>query len=72
MASAFARDLPAGYRLDASDADAWVLRREDGSPAAYFSAAGATKEGVEAAVREDALLAVPGPAGARNEHRGQS
>jgi hypothetical protein len=33
--------LPTGYRLDESDPDLAVLRREDGSEVAVFSAKGA-------------------------------
>jgi hypothetical protein len=42
-----------GYRLDESDPDLLVLRREDGSFVAAFSARGATREGILEAVRED-------------------
>ena len=41
------------YYLDESDPDIVVLRRQDGSFAAAFSARGATKEGIEQAAKED-------------------
>jgi hypothetical protein len=45
--------LPPGYRLDTSDTAIWVLRRPDGVGVAYFSAWGATREGVERVARDD-------------------
>jgi hypothetical protein len=45
--------LPKHYHLDASDPDILVLRREDDSFVAAFSAMGATKEGKTEAARED-------------------
>ena len=46
--------LPAfNYYLDESDPDVVVLRRQDGAFVAAFSAAGATREGVVEAARED-------------------
>ena len=42
-----------GYRLDESDSDVLVLRREDGSFVAAFSARGATREGIVEAAEED-------------------
>ncbi len=41
------------YYLDESDPDIVILRRQDGSFVAAFSARGATKEGIAEAVRED-------------------
>jgi hypothetical protein len=41
------------YYLDESDPDVVVLRRQDGSFVAAFSADGATKEGIVEAARED-------------------
>jgi hypothetical protein len=41
------------YYLDESDPDILVLRRQDGSFVASFSAQGATKEGIIQAVEED-------------------
>jgi hypothetical protein len=41
------------YYLDESDPDIVVLRRQDGSFAAAFSARGATKEGIVEAAKED-------------------
>ena len=46
--------LPAfSYYLDESDPDVVVLRRQDGSFVAAFSAAGATREGLLDAAKED-------------------
>jgi hypothetical protein len=46
--------LPAfNYFLDESDPDIAVLRREDGSFVAAFSARGATREGIREAAMED-------------------
>jgi hypothetical protein len=41
------------YFLDESDPDIVVLRRQDGSFVAAFSAQGATREGILEAARED-------------------
>lgn len=41
------------YYLDESDPDVAVLRRQDGTFVAAFSARGATKEGIVEAARED-------------------
>jgi hypothetical protein len=41
------------YYLDQSDPDVLILRRQDGSFAAAFSARGATKEGILEAAEED-------------------
>ncbi len=41
------------YYLDESDLDVVVLRRQDGAFVATFSAAGATREGIVEAARED-------------------
>jgi hypothetical protein len=41
------------YYLDESDPDIVILRRQDGSFVAAFSARGATREGIAEAVRED-------------------
>jgi hypothetical protein len=41
------------YSLDESDPDILLLRRQDGSFVAAFSARGATREGIEEAVKED-------------------
>ncbi len=46
-------ELPRHYLLDESDPDIVVLRRDDGTFVAAFSAWGATKEGIVEAVRED-------------------
>ncbi len=65
--------VPSGYRLDESDSDVLVLRRQDGSFVAAFSARGATTEGIVEAAEEDrgALLrGHNGPPGAfTDEHR---
>ena len=41
------------YYLDESDSDIVILRRQDGSFVAAFSARGATREGIVEAARED-------------------
>jgi hypothetical protein len=41
------------YYLDESDPDVVVLRRQDGSFVAAFSASGATREGIDEAAKED-------------------
>jgi hypothetical protein len=41
------------YYLDESDPDIMVLRRQDGTFVAAFSAQGATREGIVEAARED-------------------
>jgi hypothetical protein len=41
------------YYLDELDPDILVLRRQDGSFAAAFSARGATREGIREAAEED-------------------
>ena len=41
------------YYIDESDPDIVVLRRQDGTFAAAFSARGATKEGILEAAKED-------------------
>jgi hypothetical protein len=45
--------LPFNYILDESDPDIVILRRQDGSFVAAFSASDATKEGIRKAVIED-------------------
>jgi hypothetical protein len=45
--------LPPSYYLDESDPDILLLRRQDDSFVAAFSAQGATREGLVAAARED-------------------
>jgi len=42
-----------GYHLDESDPDIVILRRQDGSFVAAFSAQGATREGIVEAAKED-------------------
>jgi hypothetical protein len=46
------------YYLDESDPDILVLRRQDGSFVAPFSAQGATKEGIIQAAEEDYLAVI--------------
>ena len=41
------------HHLDESDPDVLVLRRQDGSFVAAFSAGGATREGIVEATKED-------------------
>jgi hypothetical protein len=41
------------YYLDESDPDVVILRRQDGSFVAAFSASGVTREGILEAARED-------------------
>jgi hypothetical protein len=41
------------YYLDESDPDVLVLRRQDGTFVAAFSASGATREGIGEAAKED-------------------
>ena len=41
------------YYLDESDPDTVILRRQDGTLVAAFSARGATKEGIIEAAKED-------------------
>ena len=45
--------LPFNHILDESDPDIVILRRQDGSFVAAFSASGATEEGIREAVMED-------------------
>jgi hypothetical protein len=67
--------LPEHYYLDESDPDVLVLRRQDGTFVAAFSAQGATTEGIVEAAKEDYYQALmsqqtgggdeePDPAGA--------
>ena len=41
------------YYLDEADPDVMILRRQDGSFVAAFSAQGATREGIVEATKED-------------------
>ena len=45
--------LPFNYILDKSDPDILMLRRQDSSFVAAFSASGATEEGIREAAMED-------------------
>lgn len=58
-------DLPAHYYLDESDPDVLVLRRQDDTFVAAFSAQGVTTEGILKAAKEDyaALLSGTGSGG---------
>jgi hypothetical protein len=48
------RPLPKfDYHLDESDPDVAILRRQDGSFVAAFSAGGATREGIVEAAKDD-------------------
>jgi hypothetical protein len=46
-------ELPTAYYLDESDPDILILRRGDGTFVAAFSAAGASREGIVEAAKED-------------------
>ena len=46
-------ELPTSYYLDESDPDILVLRRQDGTFVAAFSAQGASREGIVEAAKED-------------------
>jgi hypothetical protein len=50
--------LPEHYYLDESDPDVLVLRRQDGTFVAAFSAQGATREGIVEAAKEDYYAAL--------------
>jgi hypothetical protein len=50
--------LPDSYYLDESDPDVLVLRRQDGTFVAAFSASGATREGIVEAAKEDYYAAL--------------
>jgi hypothetical protein len=52
--------LPRHYFIDESDPDIVVLRRQDGSFVAAFSAMGATSDGIVEAAKEDYWLLVQG------------
>jgi hypothetical protein len=45
--------LPSSYYLDEFDPDILLLRRQDGTSVAAFSAEGATREGIVEAAKED-------------------
>jgi hypothetical protein len=51
------------YYIDESDPDIVVLRRQDGSFAAAFSAQGATSEGIVEAAKEDYWKVIEANAG---------
>jgi hypothetical protein len=50
--------LAAAYYLDESDPDILVLRRQDGTFVAAFSAQGASREGIVEAAKEDYYAAL--------------
>jgi len=53
-----AEALPESYFLDESDPDVLVLRRQDGTFVAAFSAQGASREGIVEAAKEDYYAAL--------------
>ena len=55
--------LPTHYYLDESDPDVLVLRRQDGTFVAAFSAEGATREGLLEAAKEDYAALLSGTGG---------
>jgi hypothetical protein len=55
------------YYLDESDPDVLVLKRQEGTFVAAFSAQGATKEGILEAAKEDYYAAFMSEAGASEE-----
>jgi hypothetical protein len=58
------------YHLDESDPDVVILRRQDGSFVAAFSARGATREGIVEAAKEDygrLIEAISDPLGLRGD-----
>ena len=57
------------YYLDESDSDILILRRQDGSFVAAFSASGATREGIDEAAREDYWELVQSHADALGQER---
>ena len=66
-------DLPKfDYYIDESDPDVLVLRRQDGTFVAAFSARGATREGILQAAKEDyaALLSGTGGGGEGSDPAG--
>ena len=62
--------LPEHYYLDESDPDVLVLRRQDGTFVAAFSAQGATKEGIVEAAKEDYYAALMSEVGGGEEGPG--
>ena len=60
------------YHLDESDPDVLVLRRQDGTFVAAFSAQGASRDGIVEAAKQDYEALVRGnpgsPASAAGEH----
>ena len=58
------------YHLDESDPEVVILRRQDGSFVAAFSARGATREGIVEAAKEDygrLIEAISDPLGLRGD-----
>ena len=62
--------LPEHYYLDESDPDVLVLRRQDGTFVAAFSAQGATQEGIVEAAKEDYYAALMSERGGGDEEPG--
>jgi hypothetical protein len=64
------------YHLDESDPDIAVLRRQDGTFVAAFSAQGATREGIAEAAKEDYQKLIEANAGSlgfrADEHHDRS
>jgi hypothetical protein len=54
------------YHIDESDPDIVVLRRQDGTFVAAFSAYGVTREGIVEAAREDYRMLLEANAGSLN------
>ena len=66
--------LPTTYYLDESDPDILILRRQDDTFVAAFSARGATREGIVEAAKEDyqSLMRAQGLAGEEGEEHDTS
>jgi hypothetical protein len=60
-------ELPTSYYLDESDPDILILRRQDDSFVAAFSAQGASREGIVEAAKEDYYAALMSERGGRDE-----
>jgi hypothetical protein len=65
-------ERPALYYLDESDPDIVVLRRQDGTFVAAFSADGATREGIVEAAKEDHWALARTHFGDKGKKEGQS
>ena len=62
---------PASHYLDRSDPDVLVLRRQDGTFVAAFSAQGATMEGIHEAAKEDYVASLARARAVRKARRGR-